>query len=76
MPLMKNAREDAPSYEKFLNSKFVDVTLWVIVAISVVQLLWRLIADGKLWLGPLFILLMAGVSLTLRVRRRRVQSGP
>ena len=68
---MKTTGKDAPAYEKFLNSKFVDATLWVIVAISVVQLLWRLLAAGMLWLGPLFILVMAGASLTLRIRRRR-----
>jgi hypothetical protein len=63
-------------YGRFLESRFVDATLWVIVAISVVQLLWRLIADGKLWLGPLFLLLMAGLSLTLRLRRRRAHARP
>lgn len=61
---------------RFQDSKFVDATLWAIVAISVVQLLWRLIADGKLWLGPLFLMLMAGASLTLRLRRRRVHPRP
>lgn len=68
--------DNESGYGKFLDSKFVDATLWAIVVISVAQLLWRLIADGKLWLGPLFILLMAGASLTLRLRRRRVHPRP
>jgi hypothetical protein len=69
---MNTPGDDVPAYQRFLSSRFVDATLWVVVAISVVQLLWRLLADGKLWLGPLLILVMAAASLILRVRRRRV----
>lgn len=54
----------------YADSKAVDAILWVIVAVAVAQLLWRLVADGKLWLGPLFLLLMAGAALALRLRRR------